>query len=269
MSSDSAAGPARSVRQSGTLRLLARLGFAVNGLLHFLIAGIAIALALGTGGDSADQSGALGQVAATPGGVFVLWVIVVGMSALGLWLLLGAFLMQGPDPQRVWSHRLVEISKAIVYLGLAATAAVFAVGGTTSSSGSAQDASATLLANPGGVVLLLAGGLVLLGVGAYFVRKGALKKFTEDLSVPSGSTGNVIIALGVVGYIAKGLVLGVVAVLIVVAAVTVDSSKSTGLDGGLKALAALPYGGFVLGTIGAGLAAYGLYCFARAWRARL
>jgi len=251
------------------VRVLARLGFAVNGLLHILIAAIAIALALGTGRDSADQSGALGAIAATPGGVFLLWVVVVGMTALGLWLLLGAFLLQGPDPKRVWSHRLVESGKAAVYLALAATAAVFAGGGSTSSSGSAQDASATLLATPGGVLLLLAGGLVLLAVGVYFVRKGALRKFTEDISVPGGSAGSVIVTLGVVGYVAKGIVLAVVAVLIIVAAVTVDPSKSTGLDGALKALAALPSGGLVLGGIGIGLVMYGLYCFARAWRARL
>jgi len=111
--------------------------------------------------------------------------------------------------------------------------------------------------------------LALLGIGAYFVQKGARKKFTEDLSVPGGSAGTVIVALGVVGYVAKGIVLAVVAVLIVVAAVTVDPSKSTGLDGGLKALAALPSGALILGGIGVGLIAYGLYCFARAWRARL
>ncbi|MCI4658835.1 DUF1206 domain-containing protein [Cryobacterium zhongshanensis] len=268
MDSDSASDAAQAAQHSGPLRVLARLGFAANGLLHLLIAGIAIAIALGAGRDSADQSGALGQIAASPGGLFVLWVIVVGMSALGLWLLLGAFLLKGSDPKRVWTHRLVEISKAVVYLALAGTAAVFAAGGSTSSSGSAQDASATLLATPGGVVLLLAGGLALLGIGVYFVQKGARKKFTEDLSVPGGSAGTVVVALGVVGYIAKGIVLGVVAILIVVAALTADPSKSTGLDGALKALAAFPSGGLILGGIGVGLVMYGVYCFARAWRAR-
>jgi hypothetical protein len=267
--SESASGAAQAAQQSGPLRVLARLGFAANGLLHLLIAGIAIAIALGAGRDSADQSGALSQIAATPGGLFVLWVVVVGLSALGLWLALGAFLLTGPDPKRVWTHRLVEISKAVVYLALAVTAAVFAAGGSTSSSGSAQDASATLLTAPGGVILLLAGGVVLLGIGAYFVRKGALKKFTSDLAVPTGPTGRAIVALGIVGYIAKGIVLGVVAILIVLAALTVDPSKSTGLDGALKALAALPFGGLILGGIGVGLVMYGLYCFARAWRARL
>jgi type IV secretory pathway VirB2 component (pilin) len=72
-----------------------------------------------------------------------------------------------------------------------------------------------------------------------------------------------------VGYIAKGIALGVVAILIGVAALTHDASKSTGLDGALKALADLPLGMFALVLVGIGLVAYGLYCFVRARRAHL
>ncbi|TFD79266.1 DUF1206 domain-containing protein [Cryobacterium fucosi] len=250
------------------MQALARLGFAVNGLLHILIAGLAIAVAVG-GGGSADQSGALGQLAESPGGVFVLWTVVVGLFALGLWLLLGAFLMPGSDPKRKWSHRVVEISKAAVYILLAVTAVTFATGGTADSATSARDASAALMRAPGGVALLLVGGLIVLGIGFYFVRKGALKKFTADLDLPSGTVGRAIVALGIAGYVAKGIALAVVAVLIVVAALTLDPSKSTGLDGALKSLVALPFGSVILSVIGVGLVAYGVYCFARAWRARL
>ncbi|TFC44367.1 DUF1206 domain-containing protein [Cryobacterium shii] len=268
MISDLAAKVARTAKRSDSLQILARLGFAVNGLLHLLIAGLAIAIAVG-GGGTADQSGAFGQLAASPGGVFVLWAVVVGLFALGLWLLLGAFLIQGADPKRKWSHRVVETSKATVYLVLAGTAATFALGGTTNSAGSTRDTSARLMSAPGGVFVLLAVALVVLAIGGYFVRKGALKKFTADISVPSGPAGSAIIALGMVGYIAKGIALGVMAVLIGVAALTLDPSKSTGLDGALKSLAALPSGEIILTAIAIGLIAYGAYCFGRAWRARL
>jgi hypothetical protein len=266
--SDSASDVARAAKRSDTLKTLARLGFAVNGLLHILIAAIAIAVAVG-GGGTADQSGALGQLAASPGGVFVLWAVVVGLFALGLWLLLGAFLLQGADPKRTWSRRVVEVSKAAVHFLLAGTAVTFALGGGTNSASSTRDTSARLMAAPGGVFVLLAAGLVVLAIGVYFVRKGALKKFTADISVPSGPAGQAITVLGIVGYIAKGVALGVVAVLIIVAALTLDPSKSTGLDGALKSLAALPSGGIILASIAVGLIAYGVYCFARAWRARL
>lgn len=264
----SAAHIAREAQNSLALQLLARLGFAVNGLLHILIGSIAITVAIGAGSGSADQSGALGQLASSPGGVFLLWTVVVGLVALGLWLVISAFLMQG-DPKRKWLRRISNLAQAIVYFALGATAFAFAQGGSSSSSGSTQSASASLLASPGGVVLLFLAGLAVLAVAAYFIYKGAGQKFTPDLAVPSGAAGRTVIALGVVGYIAKGVALGVVAVLIGAAALTNDASKSTGLDGALKALVALPYGTIALVLVGMGLIAYGVYCFVRARRAHL
>lgn len=259
---------ARDASNSSTLQLLARLGFAVNGLLHILIGSIAITVAVGAGSGSADQSGALAQLSSSPGGVFLLWTVVVGMFALGLWLLVSAFVMQG-ESKRKWSRRLANVAKAIVYIALGATALTFAQGGSSSSADSTQSASSSLLSSPGGVIVLFLAGVAVLGVGGYFIYKGAAQKFRSDLAVPSGSAGVAVIALGVVGYVAKGIALAVVAVLAGVAALTNDSSKSTGLDGALKALAALPFGTIALILIGIGLISYGLYCFVRARRARL
>jgi hypothetical protein len=259
---------AREASNSAVLQLLARLGFAVNGLLHILIGAIAITVAIGAGSGSADQSGALAQLASSQGGVFLLWTVVVGLWALGIWLVVSAFVLRG-DPKRIWSRRLSNFAKAIVYFALGATAFIFARGGSANSAGSTQSASSSLLASPGGVVALFLIGVVVLGVAGYFIYKGATQKFRSDLAVPSGTAGSTIILLGVIGYIAKGVALAVVAILTGVAALTRDASKSTGLDGALKALAGLPYGTIALILIGIGLVAYGVYCFVRARRARL
>ncbi|WP_104084168.1 DUF1206 domain-containing protein [Cryobacterium sp. Y11] len=268
MNPASVSGVARKAEGSAPLRALARLGFAVNGLLHILIGFLAISVVFGAANGSADQSGALAQLASTPGGAFVLWVVVLGLFALGLWLLISAFLVQG-DPKHKWSQRAANIGKAAAYFLLAGTSLTFARGGATNSASSTSDASAKLLSSPGGVFILFVLGLIVLAIGAYFVYTGATKKFTADLAVPSGTAGRAVITLGVVGYIAKGIVLGVVAILIMIAALTVDPSKSTGLDGALKTLAGLPFGSIILIAIGIGLIAYGVYCFARAWRAQL
>jgi len=95
------------------------------------------------------------------------------------------------------------------------------------------------------------------------------QKFREDLTLPGGAAGRGTVALGVTGYVAKGIALGVVGVLFAVAAVTSDPSEATGLDGALKALAALPFGVVVLTAVALGLMAYGAYCAVRARRARL
>jgi hypothetical protein len=266
---ESAGRAAQKAGNNPHLKTLARVGYAVNGLLHGLIGALAISLAVGAGGGSADQSGALGQVAKSPGGVFVLWVIVVGLAALGLWQILQAFLVPGSDSKKVWAHRLKEIGKGVAYLFVAGTALTVALNGSADSSESTSSASATVLALPGGPVLLMILGLGVLAVGAYFVYKGVAKKFTEDLAVPSGTVGTVTVGLGVFGYVAKGIAVGVVGILVIVAGFTVDPSQSTGLDGALHSLAELPFGVAILVLVGLGLIAYGVYCFFRARFARL
>src|SRR5690606_41243123 len=70
------AAHARTPHSFPTRRSSDLTGFAVNGLLHLLIGGIAISVAFGFGGD-ADQGGALSGLASTPGGGILLWVVAV------------------------------------------------------------------------------------------------------------------------------------------------------------------------------------------------
>lgn len=263
MQTNPAKKAAQSARGSRPVRILARLGYAVNGLLHALIGIIAITVATGVGRGEADQSGALSALAGTPGGVFALWAVFVGLVALGAWLILSAFLTVPHDKKRA-GHFVSEIGKGVAYLAVGATSFTYANGGTTSSANSSRHLTASLLSAPGGVFLVILIGLVVAGIGVYFVVKGATRRFTRDLSLPPGNAGQVTVAIGVFGYVAKGIVLVVVGILFCVAAATVDPSKSSGLDGGLRTLATLPFGVAILVVVGAGLIAYAVYSFVRA-----
>ena len=260
---------ARETVNNPGLRLLARIGYVASGILHALIGLLAIAVARGSVGTEADQSGALAQVASTPGGVFILWLLVIGLAALGLWLVVSAFLTRPGNPKRRVSHFINNFAKGIVYLVLSLTALVFALGGSTSSDSSTSDLSARVMSAPGGVVAIAAAGAAIFCVGIYFLVKGFGRKFKKDIAVPRGAAGAAVVALAIFGYVAKGVALGVVGVLFVVAAATADPSKADGLDGGLKTLASLPYGEVMLIVIGVGLIAYGVYCVVRARLAHL
>ena len=89
--------------------------------------------------------------------------------------------------------------------------------------------SAQLMQSGWGKALLIAVGLGFIAVGGYHVYKGASKKFLKDLRV-SGGTG--ITAVGVTGYVAKGLALAGIGVLVIMASLQSDPSKSTGLGRG-------------------------------------
>jgi Domain of Unknown Function (DUF1206) len=246
------------------VRVLARGGVAMIGLLHIIIGALAVSVATGSGGGEADQSGALNQLAKTPGGVLMLWAIVIGMLALVVWQLLQSFLVPGKDSERRWAHRTVELGKALAYLFIGWTAFTFARGSSTSSEDSTHQASGALLSAPGGVFLLVVIGVVVIITGGAFAFRGVTGKFIRDIRMPTDPLGLVVTWLGVVGYTAKGLLLGVVGVLLLVAAFTVDPKKAAGIDGAIQAIARLPYGAALLIATGVGLIAYGLYFLARA-----
>ena len=247
---------ASRAKNSKPLEIGARVGFAVNGVLHILIGGIALGIAFGGGGE-ADQGGALGQLAQNPVGAVVLWLIVVGLTALGLFSLLTAIVDK--------DEKLKNVGKGVAYLAVAATALTFALGGSSDSSETTKSISAKLLETPGGVILLVVLGLAVIAIGIYFIVKGARKKFLDDVAHAGRATR----VTGTIGYIAKGIAVAVVGVLFIVAAFTADASKASGLDGALKSLADLPLGVLILAIVAIGLIAFGIYSFARARYARL
>src|SRR6478735_7152364 len=73
MSDHASSDTATQIAQNSVFERFARAGYVVSGLLHLTIGYLAIRIALGSGGGSADQSGALAAVAAKPGGIAALW----------------------------------------------------------------------------------------------------------------------------------------------------------------------------------------------------
>jgi len=260
---------ARRVRANPVVRGLARGGFLASGLIQLLVGVIAIEVALHRSSSSADQSGALSDLAKAPGGPVLLWVVTVGALALALWLVIAGVLERGTDGKDTWGRRVRDWAKAVVYAAIGLSALRFAMGGTASSTGSTRKGSQDLLAAPGGPVLLGIVGVGIVVLGAFLVHRGAAKRFLKTIRVPSGTAGRVTVVLGQVGYIARGVAIGAVGVLLVVAAFTADPKRATGLDGALKAFAGLPFGAVLLVLIGLGWIAGGVYTVIRAKQAVL
>ena len=82
------------------------------------------------------------QISRVPFGVVVLWLIVLGLAALGIWRIAEAFLERDPDSKKPWGHRVKEIGTALAYFAIAATALVYALGGRSDSSQSTTTFSA-------------------------------------------------------------------------------------------------------------------------------
>jgi hypothetical protein len=122
------------------------------------------------------------------------------------------------------------------------------------------------MGSPGGRVLVGILGLVVLGIAGYHVYKGWTKKFLEDLRENPGDWA---VTAGRLGYIAKGVALLIVGFFFLVAAWTADPDKAQGLDGALKTVKDQALGPFLLTLVAIGIAAFGVYSFARSRYARV
>ncbi len=259
--SDRAENLARRAADHPWLERAARLGYAASGLIHLLIAWIALQVAFGGGGGSADQSGALAALASNGLGKALLWLVLVGFVGLGVWQI-----SEAAVGEQEATDRGKAASKAVLYLALAWSTLSFLRGAGQSSSNQSQGFTAKLLDAPFGRVVVVLVGLVVIGVAGYHVWKGWTEKFLEDLQ---GSPGTWPRRAGRVGYIAKGVALAVVGGLFVLAGVHGSSQKATGLDGALKTLRDAAFGTWLLAAVALGLAAYGLYSFSRAKYAKV
>jgi hypothetical protein len=249
--------------RSEPVRKGARVGIAANGVLHLLIAWLALQVALG-GGGQADQSGALTTIAAQPFGVVLLWLLFVGFVCVVVWRVTTALFGFGyvTDDKKKLVKRLVCAGQAVVYAVLAAATATTAINGRTQGGGGSS-ATAGVLGLPGGQIIVGIVGVGIVVGGGVMVWHGWKKKFTEDQDLAGADrhARTVNERTGQVGYIAKGIAIGVLGVLVVSAAVRFDPAEANGLDSALKALAAQPFGVVLLAVVALGIAAYGVFCF--------
>jgi large-conductance mechanosensitive channel len=267
-------GTASSADRAGNsdaLENLARVGLIAYGIVHLLIAWLALQLAWSGGGESADQSGALATLAEKPFGKPLLWVLALGLLALALWQLgevlrHRAGLQSTGDARKKAVTKIVKsVAKAIMFLALAVLAFRYATGGGQSGSGQQQTVSG-VFAWPGGRFLVGVAALVIIGVGVYLVRKGITKSFLKEIDTAQAPANQqrLIERLGQVGYPAKGVAIALVGGLLGWAAITFDPAKATGLDGALRTVLDAPFGKWLLTLVALGIAAYGVFLFFRA-----
>ncbi|MGN6205699.1 DUF1206 domain-containing protein [Humibacter sp.] len=259
---------AATAEDSTVLRLLTRAGFAVLGVVHILVGASAISLAVGSGG-VADQSGAMSQIAHTSGGAVLLWMMVAGLGSLTLWQVAQTVLVWRDGAAKRWGKRGSEAAKGVAYAVIGVSALIFALGGRANSHHTVETLSAGLLQTPAGGLVVVLAGATIFGIGIGFAVIGARRTFRKQLRMPATGWAVAVTSVGLVGYVAKGVALGIVGVFFAVAAVTGDARDAGGLDAALKLLRGLTFGEVLLWVVGLGLIVYGLYCGIRALLAKL
>jgi hypothetical protein len=255
------------------VELLGRVGLVGYGLVHVLIGGIAVHLAL-AGGGQPDQQGALSSLTGSRIGTAVVAVVVAGLVAFAVWQGLAAAVgFRWTSGGVRFRKRVGAGAKTVAVLAVALAGGRLLLTGSSggSSSTSTEAATADLLALPAGRLLVGIVGVVVLVIAVATGYTGVARNFSDDLDyrrLPHRLRRPVEV-LGVFGHLARALAFAIVGVLFGIAALRADPARAGGLDEALSALAAQPCGPLLLLAVALGFVAFGLYTFAEAWGRRV
>ena len=261
-------GAARSAASGApgrdVLSMLARLGLIARGVVYGVVGVLALKLALGAGGKTASQTGALQTIAGQTFGGPLLIALAIGLAAYATWRLIEGVAGSRPGDDGAAQRRISAIGSAVAYAALCYAAVKIIVGSQKSGGGSPRHAAAGVLGWPGGSVIVGIIGLVVIGIGGYQAYKGVASKFLDDSHTermgPYGRTA--FTTLGVVGHVARAVTFALIGYGLLKAALDYSARSAIGLDGALQKLAHASDGPLLLGIVAAGFIAFALYSIA-------
>lgn len=256
------------VPSTNDVELGARFGWLAKGGVFSIIGLLGLDIARrGFSSDDADQTGALTVIAEAPAGRVLVAVVGVGLFLFAVWQMWSAAVGESDNVLDI-VRRIGTAGLGVSYALLAASGLQIAVNGPSDVSGSGEGGAtspetiaAFLLDAWGGRIAVALIGVGTIGVGLYHLWKGVTMRFVDDIDDESldDPVRTPLLGLGVFGFVARSLMLGVAGWLFISAAWNYDPEEAAGLDESLRALAAAPMGRIVLAIASVGLIAAGIY----------
>lgn len=261
--------------QHPLLELLERAGYVFRGVLYLVMGVLALQVArTSPGAKATDQKGSLLVIIGAPFGRVVLIAFIVGLGAYAIW----GFVRAIYDPL----HRGKDANGIVQRLGMAwsgfayASMVVFALQFISGRANGANEdplpkLAASLLSHPAGVWLTFGAGLIAIAAGIGQLIEARKAGFRKDLKTGemSKTEKDIAIGLGRFGYLARGIVFGLVGWFLIQAARHHDPSRAKGYAGAFMKILSEPFGHALLAVVALGFVALGLHSFAQARYQRL
>ena len=246
---------------------IATAGLVAKGVVYVLLGALAFMAAFELGGTSngdSSQMGVLQTLKELPAGTILLALLAAGLFCYSIWRGIQTFYNGGNDTKLV--KRLRYFFSGLAYLALAygATKAVFEDGANKSDQN--QQLAGELMSQPFGQVLVGLAALLFAGIGGYQIYYGLSEKYKKHVQGLSLQTAgaNLLLRSGKIGYISRGIVWLTIAYLFARAAFAANASEAGNTGKAFTFIEASPFGSYLLGFLGLGLIAYGIFNFIRA-----
>lgn len=264
----------RRARHSVLLDGAVRAGLVGYGVLHLLLAWVAVRLVVTHrgppregGSDSATGQGALAQLAGDTLGRVLLTAMAALFAGLAIWQLVAALVGYRDDDG--WQRRAMRVGalcRVVAYGYFSVAAARLALQGRSGAGGSPQSTTARVMDAPAGPWVLVAAGLVVAGTGIGLAVFGIRRGFVGQLDGKARRSGRrlPIIVLGQIGYVTKGFSFVVIGVLLALAGLTHEANRTGGLDQSLYQALGHGWGSVAIVVVGGGIGCFGVFLLARA-----
>lgn len=265
--------PSLTRSERGWVRGLAAAGLAARGITYLLVAWLVLKIALGQPHHQASDAGAFQTLAAHGWGVVLLLAVGAGLAGYCLWSVWRALdgfrrgRREVAQPagnhgaERDAARGVGAGAAAVVYGFLAYLAVSLATGGGQGSSGDPSPLAARVMQQPAGRAVVAAAGAGVIVAGAVMVWRAVKTKFCDDLEMGrmGPATRRLVTVVGVLGSAARGLVVALVGLFLLLAGVRHKPGQAKGLDGSLVTLAHRPFGGPILVLVAVGIACFGAF----------
>lgn len=250
-----------SICTSRWLPWLGRCGFVGRGLVYLVVGAFVLYTAISAHSSGGWRSAFL-ALRDLPLGIPAVLVLTVALASFILWRLVEVLL----DPENRGSDikgltlRGVWLVSAIAYAALAWKALeVLLRQSSGSDDGNAQQATALAMSEPLGRWFVLLVGVVIIIVGLVQIGRSLVLDVHKRLGLADHELSSWLAMLGRVGLLARGFVFAVVGGFLVYAAWIYDPQKARAMSGALRVIEAQPFGSWLLGGVGLGLLAFGLF----------
>ncbi|MGZ9810707.1 DUF1206 domain-containing protein [Pseudoroseicyclus sp. H15] len=241
-----------------------RAGYSGRGLVYLVVAGTGIVSIIN--GGQAEGTGEVLEQFDNGWGTAVLVLIALGMLAYFIWRIVDAIWdleAYGTGGKGIIA-RLGMTVTGLAHLGIGLIAVTALISSSSSGSGGGSSGMlSTVMSKPGGVWAVGIAGLITIGAGIYYIVKGVREKYLEHLRAnPVTLKANIVLKAGL---IAQGVVIGIIGLLIALAALQHDPSQAGGVGSAFDWLYAQPYGRLLVGVLCIGLLGFAVFCFVNAF----
>lgn len=233
--------------------MLGKAGYAARSVVFTVLGVLVVMTGFGLKRSHNDPVGALEEIATAPFGHILSGIVGIGLVAYVVWnLTVGVFTAKGRLAVGVG-----YVLTGICYAPLAWAALVLAFG--KRSSGPLHFGG--LFTSENGGLVVAAIGIALFAAAIVQLVIGIGRTFVEplDLRSLSGTKRHVVVAMGAIGFVARGALFALVGGCLVRASLNGNASEAYGPEGAIDVVLTFPHGVLFLAPMGIGLVAFGVF----------